>query len=59
MTALLSYNKFMLSEDIAKEILKRDEIDIIVELNDGNGCAEAYGCDLTYDYIKINGDYRT
>ncbi len=47
------------SEDIAKQILMRDEIDIIVELNDGNGCAEAYGCDLTYDYIKINGDYRT
>ncbi len=47
------------SEDIAKEILMRDEIDIIVELNDGNACAEAYGCDLTYDYVKINGDYRT
>ncbi len=47
------------SEDDAKEILMRDEIDIIVELNDGSGCAEAYGCDLTYDYVKINGDYRT
>ncbi len=47
------------SEDIAKEILIRDEIDIIVEAGDGDACAEAYGCDLTYDYVKINGDYRT
>ncbi len=47
------------SEEIAKEILIRDEIDIIVELNDGDSYAEAYGCDLTYDYVKINGDYRT
>ena len=47
------------SEEIAKEILIRDDIDIIVELNDGTAYAEAYGCDLTYDYVKINGDYRT
>ncbi len=47
------------SEDIAKEILIQDEIDIIVELGDGSAAAEAYGCDLTYDYVKINGDYRT
>ena len=47
------------SEEIAKEILIRDEINIIVELNDGDSYAEAYGCDLTYDYVKINGDYRT
>ncbi len=47
------------SEEFAKEILIRDEIDIIVELNDGEADAEAYGCDLTYDYVKINGDYRT
>lgn len=46
-------------EDKAKEILLENEIDIIVNLNDGNGTAEAYGCDLTYDYVKINGDYRT
>ncbi len=47
------------SEDEAKAVLIRDEIDIIVDLNDGEGKAEAYGCDLTYDYVKINGDYRT
>lgn len=47
------------SEELAKEILIRDEIDIIVSLNDGDAYAEAYGCDLTYDYVKINGDYRT
>ena len=42
-----------------KEILIRDEIDIIVSLGDGDSSAEAYGCDLTYDYVRINGDYRT
>ena len=46
-------------EDKAKEILLESEIDIIVDLADGSGTAEAYGCDLTYDYVKINGDYRT
>jgi glutamate N-acetyltransferase/amino-acid N-acetyltransferase len=46
-------------EDIAKEILLENEINIIVNLGDGNSQAEAYGCDLTYDYVKINGDYRT
>ena len=47
------------SEDIAKEILLCDEIDILVKMNDGHQAAIAYGCDLTYDYVKINGDYRT
>jgi len=47
------------SEEFAKTVLTEDEIDIIVELNDGNGTSEAYGCDLTYEYVKINGDYRT
>ena len=47
------------SEEIAKTVLVEDEIDIIVALNDGEGSAEAYGCDLTYEYVKINGDYRT
>ena len=47
------------SEEKAKEILTQDEIDILVTLGDGDACAEAYGCDLTYDYVKINGDYRT
>lgn len=47
------------SEEVAKEILLCDEIDICVNMNDGNQSAIAYGCDLTYDYVKINGDYRT
>ncbi len=47
------------SEEIAKEILLCDEIDILVNMNDGHSNAIAYGCDLTYDYVKINGDYRT
>lgn len=47
------------SEELAAEILKEEEIKIIVTLGDGNGKAVAWGCDLTYDYVKINGDYRT
>lgn len=47
------------SEETAKNVLVEDEIDIIIELNDGVGTAEAYGCDLTYEYVRINGDYRT
>jgi len=47
------------SEEKAKEILLESEIDIIVELQDGEYSATAWGCDLTYDYVKINGDYRT
>jgi len=47
------------SEEIAKQILLEKEIDIIVGLNSGDAYTEAWGCDLTYDYVKINGDYRT
>ena len=47
------------SEEFAKEILLEDSIDIIVTLHDGEAAATAWGCDLTYDYVKINGDYRT
>ena len=47
------------SEEKAKEILLREEIEIRIALGDGNGAATAWGCDLTYDYVKINGDYRT
>jgi len=47
------------SEEKAKEILLEDEIEILVKLGDGSGSATAWGCDLTYDYVKINGDYRT
>lgn len=47
------------SEELAKKILTEDEIEISVGLNDGDCKACAWGCDLTYDYVKINGDYRT
>ncbi len=47
------------SEEKAKEILLEKEIYIDVDLNDGSACSTAWGCDLTYDYVKINGDYRT
>ena len=47
------------SEEIAKEILLEKEIIINVELNSGDFSSTAWGCDLTYEYVKINGDYRT
>ncbi|MBR6089740.1 MAG: bifunctional glutamate N-acetyltransferase/amino-acid acetyltransferase ArgJ [Anaerolineaceae bacterium] len=47
------------SEESAKQILLEKEIDILVDLNAGEASATAWGCDLTYDYVKINGDYRT
>ena len=46
-------------EEKAKEILSDDEIEIYIELHQGDSCATAWGCDLTYDYVKINGDYRS
>ena len=46
-------------EDAAKIVLAEEEVTISVDLNQGKGCATAWGCDLTYDYVKINGDYRT
>jgi glutamate N-acetyltransferase/amino-acid N-acetyltransferase len=47
------------SEDLAKAVLSEDEIGIDINLNQGQAEAVAWGCDLTYDYVKINGDYRT
>ena len=47
------------SEDVAKVVLTEDEIQICVNLNSGDAKATAWGCDLTYEYVKINGDYRT
>jgi len=47
------------SEEKAKEILLEKEIEILITLGDGDASATAWGCDLTYDYVKINGDYRT
>lgn len=47
------------SEELAALVLGEQEVDILVDLHMGQESAEAYGCDLTYDYVKINGDYRT
>lgn len=47
------------SEETAKEILLEDEIQVLISLNSGDASAVAWGCDLTYDYVKINGDYRS
>ena len=47
------------SEELAKEILSEDEIFVNISLKDGEATAKAWGCDLTYDYVKINGDYRS
>ncbi len=47
------------SEELAKVVLSEKEITVLVDLKSGDNVAEAYGCDLTYDYVKINGDYRT
>lgn len=46
-------------EEKAKEILSQEEVIIAVDLHEGDESAECWGCDLTYDYVKINGDYRT
>lgn len=47
------------SEEFAKEVLSADEIYVNISLNAGEVAAKAWGCDLTYDYVKINGDYRS
>ena len=47
------------SEELAKKILLEDEIEILIDLHSGEAASTAWGCDLTYDYVKINGDYRT
>ena len=47
------------SEDEAAVVLQENEIEILVDLGCGSSTAKAWGCDLTYDYVKINGDYRT
>ena len=47
------------SEEKAKEVLGEDEIQILIDLHQGDASAKAWGCDLTYDYVKINGDYRS
>ena len=47
------------SEEKAKDVLSSDEVSVAINLNSGDFEATAWGCDLTYDYVKINGDYRT
>lgn len=47
------------SEEEAAKVLESDEIEILADLHQGTASAKAWGCDLTYDYVKINGDYRT
>ena len=47
------------SEELAKKVLGEEEIQILISLGEGRGRAMAWGCDLTYDYVKINGDYRS
>lgn len=46
-------------EELAKKVLSEKEVCILVDVNEGTSCATAWGCDLTYDYVKINGAYRT
>jgi len=46
-------------EDLAKKVLTENEVTIDIKLREGDASATAWGCDLTYDYVKINGDYRT
>ena len=47
------------SEELAKAVLTEHDITVIVDFHSGGGQATAFGCDLTYDYVKINGDYRS
>ncbi len=46
-------------EDLAKKVLSEDEVEINIQMAEGDGACTCWGCDITYDYIKINGDYRT
>ena len=46
-------------EELAKKVLTANEVTIQIDVHEGEHAATAWGCDLTYDYVKINGDYRT
>ena len=46
-------------EDFATKLMKEDEVIVFVDMHDGDAEATAWGCDLTYDYVKINADYRS
>jgi glutamate N-acetyltransferase/amino-acid N-acetyltransferase len=56
---LLSGEPCSFSEAFALEVMKRKDIEVLIDLNDGLSKATAWGCDLTYDYVRINGAYRT
>ena len=47
------------SEELATKILSQEKVTALVQMNDGSEEATAWGCDLTYDYVKINADYRS
>ena len=46
-------------EDKALQIMKADAVTVLVDMHEGEEAATAWGCDLTYDYVKINADYRS
>ena len=46
-------------EDLAVKIMKESEVTVFVDMHEGSEEATAWGCDLTYDYVKINADYRS
>ncbi len=47
------------SEEAATDILSEDEVTVVIDMDEGDGSATAWGCDLSYDYVKINADYRS
>lgn len=59
MTVCVDNAGISFSEDVAKEILSEDEVKILIDLQDGDHSAVAWGCDLTFDYVKINAEYRS
>ena len=54
-----SGGSYPFDEDFAKKVLSEDSVTIRCDMNDGDASAAAFGCDLTYEYVKINGDYRS
>ena len=46
-------------EDFARKIMEESEVTVFVDMHEGEESAKAWGCDLTYDYVKINADYRS
>lgn len=52
-------NPIVFDEEVATRILSEDEVTVLVNMNSGSESATAWGCDLSYDYVKINADYRS